>query len=57
MRWYRRKWIVFAAMTLGTTWQLSNCGTELSLLGLRSAFSSITLPINILLRNLLLGIV
>ena len=36
--------------------QLSNCGTELSLFWLRVAFSSVTLPINIALRNFLLSI-
>ncbi len=56
MRWYRRKWMLMAAMSMGTVLQLSTCREETALLGLRTAFSSITLPINVLLRNLIFGV-
>ncbi|MFQ5429157.1 MAG: hypothetical protein ACE5E1_02505 [Phycisphaerae bacterium] len=53
----RRKWMMLAVMTMGTALQLSTCREETALFGLRTAFSSITLPLNQLLRNLLFGII
>jgi len=47
---------MFAAMTVGTLAQLATCREEAALLGLRSAFTSVTLPLNQLLRQLILGI-
>ncbi len=52
-----RKWVAFAALTLGTTLQVSACREEFGLFGLRWAFSTFTLPINVFIRDLLLGIV
>lgn len=49
--------MAFAAMTLGTTFQVSACREEFGLFGLRWAFSTFTLPINVFIRDLLLGIV
>lgn len=46
-----------AAMTLGTAFQLSTCREDAALFGLRWAFSSITLPLNVFIRDLLLGFV
>jgi len=47
MKAYRRsKWILLATMTMGGLAQLSTCREEAALFGLRTAFSSITLPIN-----------
>jgi len=51
----RRKWFALAALTVGTAMQLSTCREDLALFGLRTAFSSITLPINELLRALIFG--
>ena len=56
VRIYRKKWMILTLLSFGTVFQIANCGTEFSLLGLRTAFSSITLPIDILLRNLILGV-
>ena len=53
----RRKWLMLAALTMGTTLQLSTCREEIVLFGLRTAFSSITLPINQLLRELIFGLI
>lgn len=49
--------MMLAVMTMGTALQLSTCREETALFGLRTAFSSITLPLNQLLRNLLFGII
>jgi hypothetical protein len=57
MRWYRRKWMLMAALSCGTALQVSACRDDISLFGLRWLFSSVTLPINALLRQLLLGVV
>ncbi len=57
MRRYRqRKWMLLAAMTLGTAFQLTACREELSLFSLRVGFTSFTLPINQFIRNFLLGL-
>ncbi|HUN81078.1 MAG TPA: hypothetical protein VMV81_06155 [Phycisphaerae bacterium] len=56
LRVYRKKWAILAILSFGTVFQIANCGTELSLLGLRTAFSSFTLPIDILIRNLILAV-
>ncbi|HKQ50137.1 MAG TPA: hypothetical protein VJZ71_18820 [Phycisphaerae bacterium] len=47
----RTKWIMFATMTVGSVMQLSTCREETALLGLRTAISSITLPINTLIQQ------
>jgi hypothetical protein len=52
----RTKWIMFAAMTIGSAMQLSTCREETALLGLRTAISSITLPINTLIRQFFFAI-
>lgn len=41
-----RKWLALATLTCGTTLQLSACRDELGLFGVRTAFSTIFLPIN-----------
>ena len=47
MKWYwRRRWMMLAALTAGTTLQLTACREEVALLGLRTAMSTFTLPIN-----------
>ena len=57
MEAYRqRKWIVLAVMTCGTTFQLSTCREDLALFGVRTLFTSFTLPLNQLLRDILLSI-
>jgi hypothetical protein len=43
-------------MTLGTAFQLTACREDVALFGLRVGFSSITLPINQLLRSILLNL-
>lgn len=53
----RTKWIMFAAMTVGSALQLSTCREETALLGLRTAISSITLPINTLIRQVFFGFI
>ncbi len=56
MKWHRRRrWMTLAALTLGTTLQLSTCQQEAALLGIRTAFTSFTLPFNQLIRQFLLG--
>lgn len=52
----QRKWMMLAAMTCGATFQLSTCREDLALLGLRTLFTSFTLPFNQLLRDILLSI-
>lgn len=52
----QRKWMLFVAMTMGTTFQLTTCREESALFGLRWAFSSVTLPINQFIRDLLLSL-
>jgi hypothetical protein len=54
--WRRQRWIFLAAMTAGTVLQISTCREELSLFALRTAFTSVTLPINTLIQQTLLGI-
>ena len=51
----QRKWVLFATMTMGTTFQVTACREETALFGLRWAISSVTLPINQFIRDLLLG--
>ncbi|HPF37601.1 MAG TPA: hypothetical protein P5081_15380 [Phycisphaerae bacterium] len=51
-----RKWIMLATLTMGATMQLASCQDDFALFGLRWAFSSITLPINTLIRDLLLTV-
>ena len=53
----RTKWIMFAAMTVGSAMQLATCREETALLGLRTAISSITLPINTLIRQFFVGLI
>jgi hypothetical protein len=53
----RSKWIMFATMTVGSALQLSTCREETALFGLRTAISSITLPINTLIRQFFIGFV
>ncbi len=53
----RQKWIMFATLTIGTALQLSTCREETALLGLRTGFSSVTLPINVFIRQFFLGLV
>lgn len=48
-----RKWITLATLTAGTVLQLSTCQNDAALFGLRVAFTSITLPINVFLRDVL----
>lgn len=53
----RLRWALFAAMTMGTAFQLSTCREEAALFGLRTAFSSVTLPINTFIQQFLFGLV
>jgi hypothetical protein len=47
MKWYvRRKWLMLAALTMGTTLQITACRDELALFPLRTLFSAFTVPIN-----------
>lgn len=52
----RQKWILMATLTMGTLMQWSTCRENTALFGLRWAFSSVTLPINTFLRNLIFAI-
>lgn len=52
----RRRWLVLVAMTVGTAMQLSTCREEAALFGMRTAFTSFTLPINTAIRQALLGL-
>jgi hypothetical protein len=54
---YRRKWRILAALSLGSVFQLASCREDAALLGLRTAFSSITLPINTLVRSFFQGLI
>jgi len=57
MRLLRRKrWLLLAAMTVGTAMQLSTCREEAALFGLRTAFTSVMLPINAAIQQILLGL-
>lgn len=56
-RFRRRKWILFATLTIGTAMQISTCQEQAALLGLRTGFSSVTLPINTLIRQFFFGLV
>jgi hypothetical protein len=51
----RQKWIALAAVTMGSVMQIADCRSDLALFGLRTAFSSITLPINTLIRDIIFG--
>ena len=53
---YRKKWAVMTLLCFGTVFQIANCGTEFALLEIRTVFSAFTLPIDILMRNLILGL-
>jgi hypothetical protein len=57
MAFYRRKWALLATLTLGSIFQLASCREDASLLGLRTAFSSITLPINTAIRSFFQGLI
>lgn len=46
---------MLAALCLGSVAQLSTCRSEAALFGLRTAFSSITLPVNTIIRQFFLG--
>lgn len=52
----RRRWLLLVAMTVGTAMQLSTCREEAALFGMRTAFTSVTLPINTAIRQALLGL-
>ena len=52
----RARWALLAALCLGSVAQLSTCREESALFGLRTAFTSFTLPFNVLLRQILLGV-
>lgn len=54
-RAYRRRWIMLAVICLGTTAQLSTCREDAALFGVRTAFSSVTLPINTAIRQFFFG--
>ncbi len=49
----RRKWLLFAATAMGTTFQLTACREDAALFGLRTFFSSFSLPVNTFLQDLL----
>lgn len=53
----KRRWIAFAALTVGTATQVSACQQEAALLGLRTAFTSLTLPINTLIQQFIYGLI
>jgi hypothetical protein len=55
-RYWRKRWLVLAVMTVGTAMQLSTCRQEVALFGLRTAFTSVTLPVNTFIRQALLGL-
>jgi hypothetical protein len=47
MKWYlRRKWMMLAALTMGTALQITACRDEAAMFGLRTFFSAFTVPIN-----------
>ncbi len=50
---YHRKWAMMAALTIGTAWQLAACREDLAMFGLRTLFSSITVPINQLIQQII----
>ncbi len=57
MKWYmRRRALLLAALTLGTTFQISACVQASNLFGLQVFFSSFTLPLNQLLVQVFAGI-
>jgi hypothetical protein len=57
MRWYRRrKWLMLAALTMGTTLQVTACRDEAALFGLQTAFSSFTVPINEFIRQFIFSL-
>lgn len=51
-----RRWIMLAALSCGTTLQLSSCRSELGLFGLRWLFTSFTLPINQFIQDVIFTI-
>jgi putative Mn2+ efflux pump MntP len=51
VRYHKRKWMMLAALAVGTAFQVTACGDQLAMLPLRIAFSSVTLPINTLIRQ------
>lgn len=53
--WHRRKWAMMAVLTMGTAWQLAACREDAALFGLRALFSSITVPINQLIQQIILS--
>jgi len=46
---------MLAVICLGTTAQLSTCREDAALFGVRTAFSSVTLPINTAIRQFFFG--
>jgi len=50
---YPRKWAIMAALTMGTALQLAACREDLAMFGLRTLFSSITVPINQLIQQII----
>jgi len=51
-----KKWFLLASISMGTTMQLSACQDDLALFGLRWAVTSITLPFNQFIRDVLLTV-
>lgn len=57
MKWYmRRRALLLAVLSVGTTFQISACTQQANLFGLQVLFSSITLPFNQLLVQVFSGI-
>lgn len=57
MKWYmRRRALLLAAITVGTTFQISACAEAANLFGVQVLFSSFTLPLNQLLVQIFSGI-
>ncbi len=57
MKYHRyQRWFMLAALSMGTVMQLATCREESALFGLRTAFSSVTLPINTFIRQFFLGL-
>ena len=54
-RAYKRRWIMLAALCVGTTAQLATCREEAALFGLRTAFSSVTVASNTAIRQFFFG--
>jgi hypothetical protein len=53
----RRRRRLCAALGIATAFQVVSCQENLALLGLRTAFSSLTLPINEFIRQFFLSLI